>query len=79
MRAVPPVYPFLFAYGPILGLFADNYFEVPWLDLARPLAVATVITPPDAPMASIWCLRANGLENTLVAKLGSSLSGSSFT
>ena len=41
MRSLPPSYPFLFAFAPIVGLFADNYHEVPPLDLLRPVVAAT--------------------------------------
>ena len=41
MRSLPPSYPFLFAFSPIVGLFADNYHEVLPLDLLRPVVVAT--------------------------------------
>ena len=37
MKSLPPAYPFLFAFAPIVGLFADNYHEVLPLDLVRPV------------------------------------------
>ena len=43
MKAHPPAYPFLFAFAPILGVFADNYFEVPPVDLLRPLIAAASV------------------------------------
>ena len=40
-RTLPPLYPFMFAFAPIAGLFADNYIEVLPLDLLRPVVAAT--------------------------------------
>ena len=41
MRSWPPSYPFLFAFAPIVGLFAGNYHEVLPVDLLRPVVIAT--------------------------------------
>ena len=41
MKAFPPAYPFLFAFAPILGLFADNYFVTSPIDVLRPLIATT--------------------------------------
>jgi hypothetical protein len=43
MKALPPAYPFLFAFAPILGVFADNYPVVPPIDLVRSLIVVTCV------------------------------------
>ena len=40
MRSLPPSYPFLFAFAPIVGLFANNYHEVLPLDVVRPAVAA---------------------------------------
>ena len=44
MKRLPPIYPFLFAVAPSLGLFADNIYEVYIEDLVRPLLVITILT-----------------------------------
>jgi hypothetical protein len=41
MKSKPQIYPLLIAISPVLGLFADNYYEATFADVIRSLMATT--------------------------------------